>query len=87
MEKLLDDDDEDVLRLQIKNGKIKTRPHAKLDHDSPEVQELPEEKRKQYQRVEEFEITSTTTSNRIRQGSSEMPEDFDAPPTNNLMLS
>ena len=58
--KLLDNEDEAVARLMIKQGKVITRPHSNLDHDSADVQELPEEVRKQYKYVQERESNSST---------------------------
>eukprot|EP00974_Lingulodinium_polyedra_P025217 2437786-Lingulodinium_polyedra.AAC.1 len=49
----------EVLALMVSSGRVKTRPHSKLDLDDPEVQQLPKHMKLEYQHVEEEERDTT----------------------------
>jgi hypothetical protein len=56
---LVDADGEALVKIQLKQGLIDTRPHKHLDHDDPSTKDLAEEERLQYTRVQD------TSSNRL----------------------
>ncbi|CAK0899063.1 unnamed protein product, partial [Prorocentrum cordatum] len=55
-----------LIRVQVKQGKILTRPHEDLDHDDPTTKELPEEEQLQYKVVEKKSVTEVGTVNEAR---------------------
>ena len=58
---LIDRDDISVIRLALKSGKLKHRPHEKLDHDDPEVQALDEDLRREYKWTSDSESSGSTS--------------------------
>ena len=56
---ITDIDGDDLVKMQLKQGKVVARLHKHLDHADPRTKDLPEEARFQYSRVED------TSSNRL----------------------
>ena len=55
-----------LVRVQVKQGKVLTRPHEELDHEDPTTKELPEEEQLQYKHVQKDSVTEVGTVTEAR---------------------
>ncbi len=66
-----------LVAVQIRQGKLETRPHSELDHDDPSTKELPEAEQLEYKHVTEntVELKGTIKKKDVTTGSKQEPQE------------